>query len=190
MASQCCNSYEYCVSCCLDPSRTSNDLALKTKVAKQVTAGTSSTLFEYCTGRCRHNSASVVHENEYVSDEHHYFVPKEQYPVEDEEAERGDTDFGDLTIVISMQGQSCESACGERQKACKLSMLLPLNKCLVLKKYLGCREACIASTGADQPSEVVKTALKHMHPGSCMLSTQKVPFSCQGAHPYTRPLLL
>ncbi|KAL2632536.1 hypothetical protein R1flu_004015, partial [Riccia fluitans] len=87
MASQCCNTYEYCVSCCLDPSR--------------VTAGTSSTLFEYCTGRRRHNSASVVHENAYVSDEHHYFVPKEQYPVEYEEADRGDTDFEDLTIVIS-----------------------------------------------------------------------------------------
>ncbi|KAL2631026.1 hypothetical protein R1flu_015712 [Riccia fluitans] len=113
--------------------------------------------------RCRHNSASLIHENAYVSNEHHCFVPKEQYPVEDEEAERGDTDFGDLPIVISSkQGQSCESACGERQKACKLSMLPALNKCLVLKKYLGSREACIASTGADQPSEVVKTAPKHM----------------------------
>ncbi|BBN11403.1 hypothetical protein MPTK1_5g11580 [Marchantia polymorpha subsp. ruderalis] len=186
MGSQCCTDYEYCVSCCLDPLRTSSEVALKAKVAKQLTAGTSSTVFEYCLGRCRHNSQSVIHENAYVSDEHHCFFPQEQFS--DEGPEREDADFGDLTIVIARQGQSCDSACKERQKECKLNTLPALNKCNVLKKYLNCKEACIGTTGTDQPSEVVKTAPRHMHPGSCMFSTQKVPFSCQGSHPYTRRL--
>ncbi|RLM70045.1 hypothetical protein C2845_PM17G06870 [Panicum miliaceum] len=36
---QCCNSYEYCVSCCLNPSKTKKEDVLKLKVAKPVTAG-------------------------------------------------------------------------------------------------------------------------------------------------------
>ncbi|OAE18799.1 hypothetical protein AXG93_2396s1520 [Marchantia polymorpha subsp. ruderalis] len=111
MGSQCCTDYEYCVSCCLDPLRTSSEVALKAKVAKQLTAGTSSTVFEYCLGRCRHNSQSVIHENAYVSDEHHCFFPQEQFSVSktlrvsaDEGPEREDADFGDLTIVIARQG--------------------------------------------------------------------------------------
>ncbi|KAK3034226.1 hypothetical protein RJ639_032806, partial [Escallonia herrerae] len=58
--SQCCNSYEFCVSCCLSPAQTKKDLALKVKIAKPVTAGTYSSVFDYCAGRCRHNSQSVL----------------------------------------------------------------------------------------------------------------------------------
>ncbi|XP_027166347.1 uncharacterized protein LOC113766344 [Coffea eugenioides] len=60
LVSQCCNSYEYCVSCCLNPARTQKDLVLKLKIAKPVSAGTYSSIFDYCAGRCRHNSESVV----------------------------------------------------------------------------------------------------------------------------------
>uniref|UniRef100_M8BBK7 SREBP regulating gene protein n=1 Tax=Aegilops tauschii TaxID=37682 RepID=M8BBK7_AEGTA len=72
--SQCCNSYEYCVSCCLNPSRTKEADVLKLKVAKPVTAGTYTNIFDFCMGRCRHSSASVVHENAYLSDFHHCFL--------------------------------------------------------------------------------------------------------------------
>ncbi|KAG0529543.1 hypothetical protein BDA96_05G107600 [Sorghum bicolor] len=34
---QCCNSYEYCVSCCLNPSKIKKEDVLKLKVAKPVT---------------------------------------------------------------------------------------------------------------------------------------------------------
>ncbi|CAK9171864.1 unnamed protein product [Ilex paraguariensis] len=73
LVSQCCDSYEFCVSCCLHPARTQEALALKVKIAKPVTAGTYSSLFDFCAGRCRHNSQSVVHENAYLSDFHHCF---------------------------------------------------------------------------------------------------------------------
>uniref|UniRef100_A0A0A0KXE1 SREBP regulating gene protein n=1 Tax=Cucumis sativus TaxID=3659 RepID=A0A0A0KXE1_CUCSA len=36
---QCCNSYEYCVSCCQNPSRTKREQILKIKNAKPATAG-------------------------------------------------------------------------------------------------------------------------------------------------------
>ncbi|XP_020584496.1 uncharacterized protein LOC110027410 isoform X2 [Phalaenopsis equestris] len=73
LISKCCNSYQYCVSCCLNPSMTQEDAVLKLKIAKPVTAGTYSGAFDFCVGRCRHNSASVVHENAYASDFHHCY---------------------------------------------------------------------------------------------------------------------
>ncbi|XP_022955359.1 UPF0454 protein C12orf49 homolog isoform X2 [Cucurbita moschata] len=73
LVSQCCNSYEYCVSCCQDPSRTKREQILKIKIAKPSTAGTYAGVFDFCVGRCRHNSESVVHENAYRSDYHHCF---------------------------------------------------------------------------------------------------------------------
>ncbi|XP_055830578.1 uncharacterized protein LOC129899595 isoform X2 [Solanum dulcamara] len=73
LVSQCCNSYEFCVSCCLNPSRTQKDLALNVKISNPISAGTYSSIFDFCTGRCRHNSESVVHENAYLSEFHHCF---------------------------------------------------------------------------------------------------------------------
>ncbi|KAH7521332.1 hypothetical protein FEM48_Zijuj07G0021700 [Ziziphus jujuba var. spinosa] len=60
LLSQCCNSYEYCVSCCLNPSKTLKQHVLKMRVAKPATAGTYASVFDFCAGRCRHNSESVV----------------------------------------------------------------------------------------------------------------------------------
>ncbi|PPD80835.1 hypothetical protein GOBAR_DD22235 [Gossypium barbadense] len=71
--SQCCNSYEFCVSCCLHPARTQKEQVLKLKIAKPSTSGTYLSVFDFCAGRCRHNSESVVHENAYVNDFHHCF---------------------------------------------------------------------------------------------------------------------
>ncbi|KAL8483096.1 hypothetical protein ACS0TY_025955 [Phlomoides rotata] len=73
VVSQCCNSYEFCVSCCLNPDMTRKGLALKVKIAKPMSAGTYGSVFDYCAGRCRHNSESVVHENAYLSEFHHCF---------------------------------------------------------------------------------------------------------------------
>ncbi|RVW28595.1 hypothetical protein CK203_094817 [Vitis vinifera] len=46
LISQCCNSYEFCVSCCLNPARTQKELALKVKMAKPVTADLIEGIFE------------------------------------------------------------------------------------------------------------------------------------------------
>ncbi|KAK9932317.1 hypothetical protein M0R45_019560 [Rubus argutus] len=54
VVSQCCNSYEYCVSCCLNPSRIIKEQVLEVKIAKPASAGKYSSVFDFCAGRCRH----------------------------------------------------------------------------------------------------------------------------------------
>ncbi|KAH8949985.1 hypothetical protein BDL97_10G060800 [Sphagnum fallax] len=100
LVSRCCDSYEYCVACCMDPTRTVMEVALKTKVARQATARTCSSLFEFCSGRCRHNSQSVVHENAYANELHHCF--SEQLNPSGESGEPAvETKLTDLTIIAA-----------------------------------------------------------------------------------------
>ncbi|KAK9160255.1 hypothetical protein Syun_006596 [Stephania yunnanensis] len=49
------------------------ELAQKVKIAKPGTSGTYMNVFDYCAGRCCHNSESAVHVNAYISDFHHCF---------------------------------------------------------------------------------------------------------------------
>lgn len=186
ISAQCCDSYEFCVSCCLNPARTHEETAIKMKVAKTATAGTYGSIFNFCAGRCRHNSASVVHENAYASEMHHCFsfqlnssgVVKPQSEVE----------FSDISIIIGRQGQSCTMACKSRGQSCVSSRFLALNNCGVLQKYMSCKGACKASIGPDQPAEVIDNAPRYLHPGACMYSKKQSILSCEGSHPYTRRL--
>ncbi|KAH9301845.1 hypothetical protein KI387_013428, partial [Taxus chinensis] len=160
LSSQCCDSYEFCVSCCLNPTQTGKELAIKMKVAKHATAGTYGSFFNYCTGSCRHNSASVVHENAYASEMHHCFslqlnssglvMPLSQ------------VELSDISIIIGRKGQSCTSVCKSRGQSCTLRRLLELNRCEVLQKYMSCKGACIGSIGSDQPAEVINDAPRHL----------------------------
>uniref|UniRef100_A0A0D6R8H5 SREBP regulating gene protein n=1 Tax=Araucaria cunninghamii TaxID=56994 RepID=A0A0D6R8H5_ARACU len=183
---QCCDSYEYCVSCCLNPSRTIQELAIKMKVARQATAGTYDSLFNFCTGRCRHNSANVVHENAYASEMHHCFSlqPNSSGLVKP----HSEVELSDVSIVVGRQGLSCTSVCQSGGQSCILSRLLELNNCGVLQKYMSCKGACIVSRGSDQPAEVVNDAPRHMHPGGCLFNKKQSVLSCDGSHEYTRRL--
>uniref|UniRef100_A0A7N0UQD8 SREBP regulating gene protein n=1 Tax=Kalanchoe fedtschenkoi TaxID=63787 RepID=A0A7N0UQD8_KALFE len=125
--SQCCDSYEFCVSCCLDPARTRKEEVLKVKIAKPVTAGTYSSVFDYCAGRCRHNSDSVIHENAYLSDAHHCFSLPANYSgvtVPLMEAR-----LGGITVVVGRQAQSCDSVCKSKGQSCVATKLVVLNQC-------------------------------------------------------------
>ncbi|KAI7989884.1 hypothetical protein LOK49_LG13G00120 [Camellia lanceoleosa] len=42
------------------------ELALKVKISKPATAGTYLSVFDFCSGRCRHNSESVVRSDLWV----------------------------------------------------------------------------------------------------------------------------
>ncbi|KAG0561666.1 hypothetical protein KC19_9G082400 [Ceratodon purpureus] len=111
---QCCDSYEYCVSCCLNPMRTALEVALKTKLARQATAGMCTSLFDYCSGRCRHNSESVVHENAYVSGEHHCYSAKSA-PPGDAVDTGGEDEVGDASVIVGRQGLSCDTTCNAQK---------------------------------------------------------------------------
>ncbi|KAG9447068.1 hypothetical protein H6P81_013196 [Aristolochia fimbriata] len=169
LVSQCCSSYEYCVSCCLNPARTPKDLALKVKVAKPATAGTYASSFDFCAGRCRHNSASVVHENAYASEFHHCFsLPSNSTVHLGVLDSSSDTRLAGIGVVVAKQGESCNSVCKSKGQLCVPNKLLVLNNCELLQKYMSCKGACFPSIGTDQPAEVVDDAPKNMNPGACL----------------------
>ncbi|GMH28567.1 hypothetical protein Nepgr_030410 [Nepenthes gracilis] len=186
LISKCCNSYEFCVSCCLNPSQNHRDIALQVKVAKPVTAGTYASLFDFCAGRCRHSSESVVHENAYFSDFHHCFsLPSNASGSTDTLLEAR---LAGISILVGRQGESCEYACKLRGQSCVPGKLSVLNHCESLQKYMSCRGGCLASVGPDQPAEVVEDAPKHLYPGACLYAKTWTRFSCDGFHQHTRRL--
>ncbi|KAJ4967671.1 hypothetical protein NE237_014372 [Protea cynaroides] len=184
--SLCCNSYEYCVSCCLNPARTQKELALKMKIAKPMTAGTYASVFDFCAGRCRHNSESVVHENAYASDYHHCFSLLSN--------SSGNMFFNlearltGINVVIGRQGESCNSVCRSKGQSCVPNKLSVLNKCELMQKYMSCKGACLASIGSDQPAIVVDDAPRHLNPGTCLYTRTQAMLSCDGSHRHTRRL--
>ncbi|XP_071707790.1 uncharacterized protein [Rutidosis leptorrhynchoides] len=187
LVSKCCNSYEYCVSCCLNPEKMHVDQALKVKIAKPVTAGTYSSLFDYCVGRCRHNSESVVHENAYVSEFHHCFGPPSNVSsrISDQQME---VRLIGINVIVGKQGESCDSACKLNGQSCVPSKFALINQCDVMQKYMKCKGSCLASIGADQPAEVVEDAPRNLNPGACLYTRRPSMFSCDGSHQHTRRL--
>ncbi|KAK7262580.1 hypothetical protein RJT34_30154 [Clitoria ternatea] len=190
LLSQCCNSYEYCVSCCLNPSLISKERALKVKVAKPATAGTYASVFDYCAGRCRHSSESVVHENAYISDSHHCFsLPSNSSTGKNStHVELIEARLNGINVVVGRQGESCNSVCKFRGQSCVPNKLVVLNHCDIIQKYMSCKGSCLASFGADQPAEVVDDAPKHLNPGSCFFTETQAILSCDGLHQHTRRL--
>ncbi|XP_019413777.1 PREDICTED: uncharacterized protein LOC109325708 isoform X3 [Lupinus angustifolius] len=185
--SRCCNSYEYCVSCCLNPVHTSKEQVLKLKIAKPSTARTYASVFDYCAGRCRHSSESVVHENAYLSDLHHCFsLPSNSSTGTD--TILPETRLNGINVVVGRQGESCDLACKSRGQSCVPNKLSVLNHCDIIVKYMSCKGACLTSVGPDQPAEVVHDAPKHMNPGSCLYSQTQSILSCDGSHQHTRRL--
>ncbi|KAK7312408.1 hypothetical protein VNO77_36236 [Canavalia gladiata] len=185
--SQCCNSYEYCVSCCLNPALTSKELVLKMKVAKPATARTYASVFDYCAGRCRHSSESVVHENAYMSDFHHCF----SLPSNSSTGKNNtliEARLNGINVVVGRQGESCNSVCRLRGQSCVPNKLAVLNHCDIIQKYMSCKGSCLASVGADQPAEVVYDAPNHLNPGSCLFTQSQSILSCDGLHQHTRRL--
>ncbi|CAH1425057.1 unnamed protein product [Lactuca virosa] len=144
LVSQCCNSYEYCVSCCLNPQRTQIDQATRVKIAKPVTSGTYSTLFDYCAGRCRHNSESVVHENAYLSEFHHCFAPPSNNSVGITDSQIEVRLLG-INVIVGKQGESCDSVCKAVGQSCVGSKFALINQCEIMQKYMKCRGSCLAN---------------------------------------------
>ncbi|KAF5733878.1 hypothetical protein HS088_TW16G00319 [Tripterygium wilfordii] len=186
LISRCCNSYEFCVTCCLNPARTRREQILKVKIAKPATAATYAGVFDFCTARCRHNSESLVHENAYLSDFHHCF----SQPSNSSGAAIMNIDarLAGINVIVGKQGESCDSVCKSNGQSCVLNKLLVLNQCDMMQKFLGCKSACLASVGVDQPAEVVDDAPKHLNPGACLYTQTHSVLSCDGSHRHTKRL--
>ncbi|KAI4324304.1 hypothetical protein L6164_023856 [Bauhinia variegata] len=186
LLSQCCSSYEYCVSCCLNPTRTHKAEVLKVKISKPVTSRTCANVFDYCAVRCRHSSESVVHENAYLSDSHHCFsLPSNSSGTN---ASLLEARLNGISVVVGRQGESCNSICKLRGQSCVPNKIVVLNKCDIMQKYMSCKGGCLASVGTDQPAEVVHDAPENLNPGACLYSDIQSMFSCAGSHQHTRRL--
>ncbi|XP_057456281.1 uncharacterized protein LOC130747369 [Lotus japonicus] len=184
--SQCCNSYEYCVSCCLNPALTSKEQVLKMKISKPVTARTYENVFDYCAARCRHSSESVVHENAYLSDFHHCFsLPSNSSGTN---VTLTEARLNGINVVVGRQGESCSSVCKLRGQSCVPNKLVVLNNCDIIQRYMSCKGSCLASVGTDQPAEVVYDAPKDLNPGSCLYTETESVLSCDGSHQHTKRL--
>ncbi|KAB2622927.1 hypothetical protein D8674_025109 [Pyrus ussuriensis x Pyrus communis] len=186
VVSECCNSYEYCVSCCLNPSRITEEQVIKVKMAKPATAGTYSSAFDFCAGRCRHNSESVVHENAYLSDFHHCFsLPSNSSAANYTFLEAR---LNGIDVLVGRQGESCDTVCKSKGQSCVPNKLSVLNQCDIMQKYMRCKGTCLASIGPDQPAEVVDDAPEDLNPGACLFTQTQSMLSCYGSHQHTRRL--
>ncbi|KAL3635019.1 hypothetical protein CASFOL_022073 [Castilleja foliolosa] len=165
---------------------TRKELALKVKIAKPVTAGNYPSVFDYCIGRCRHSSASVVHENAYLSEFHHCFSTSSNFS--GFSSAQLEPRLAGINIIIGRQGESCDSACKSDGQSCVPNKLALLNQCDIIQKYMSCKGACLSSIGADQPAEVVEDAPKYMNPGACLYTRTESILSCEGSHSHTRRL--
>ncbi|KAB1213313.1 hypothetical protein CJ030_MR5G003617 [Morella rubra] len=100
---------------------------LKVKIGKQATAGTYSNVFDFCAGRCRHNSESVVHENAYLSDFHHCFsLPSNSSGVSNTNLEAR---LNGINVIVGRRSESCDSVCKSNGQSCVPNKLLVLNQC-------------------------------------------------------------
>ncbi|KAG7018478.1 hypothetical protein SDJN02_20347, partial [Cucurbita argyrosperma subsp. argyrosperma] len=116
--------------CCLQTKR---EQILKIKIAKPSTAGTYAGVFDFCVGRCRHNSESVVHENAYRSDYHHCFsLPSYSSGVNGTELE---FKLNGVNVIIGRQGESCDSVCKTNGQSCIPNKLMVLNHCNIIQEH-------------------------------------------------------
>jgi hypothetical protein len=74
----CCEIYEYCVSCCLDPEKVPDLEKLIAEATDRQNLLYSSTNdhFEFCLAKCRTSSHSLKHENKYRDVQHRFCYGK------------------------------------------------------------------------------------------------------------------
>eukprot|EP01117_Protostelium_nocturnum_P003078 TRINITY_DN1401_c0_g1_i2.p1 TRINITY_DN1401_c0_g1~~TRINITY_DN1401_c0_g1_i2.p1 ORF type:complete len:233 (-),score=28.51 TRINITY_DN1401_c0_g1_i2:32-730(-) len=82
----CCSTYEYCVSCCMDPLRSSlKALVIKSSLGQLDTLRGERNPFKYCRAVCRTSSKSVFAINQYRHNEKHCYGPNGP-PIGEEQA--------------------------------------------------------------------------------------------------------
>lgn len=70
----CCQSFEYCVSCCMNPKNKPEEKRKSLyRAPNNKESGLWADTFEYCLAVCRTHGRSTSHENAYIGTRHHCF---------------------------------------------------------------------------------------------------------------------
>ncbi|EKX46586.1 hypothetical protein GUITHDRAFT_107373 [Guillardia theta CCMP2712] len=144
---KCCDHYENCVSCCLNPS---NDELRNTAMAASRDKKTFADAvkrkdsFEFCRASCRTSSKSTVHGNAYISEKRFCLSP----------SILSNTLPADVAVTVGKQGESCAEVCSSVGKRCDTRYITSINTCEVLQKNFPCKNTCEKNYGHDQPAYV------------------------------------
>jgi len=172
---KCCESYEYCVSCCVKKRLLTGRMSVSAQI------------FSACERDCRTSSRSTRHGNEYK----HKF--KHCYETEKQSLQLlllGGNDT--KMLALSHPSISCKEACAGLQPkhACSEDLMDSFNSCEVLKSHFPCEAGCKAENRADTPSYMSPTVEAKYHPGACLTNEKSSGLDCNGRHPASRRLCL
>lgn len=163
---RCCQSFEYCISCCLKGSDASDPKR-----------------FDHCVETCRTSSRSIKHGNMYKHSFHHCYTKEEGQLV---------LDSSTITNVKAEIGFSCDQTCSTLNDThtgvaltCIDSVLQSMNDCAAMKSVFAC-DRCEMSEGADQPAFVPEEAPANFPRGACLIHKNSKAVSCDGRHEATQ----
>jgi len=206
----CCESFEYCVSCCLaqrqELGKARNETYLpphsspfsrlvdrgNNRKAKEesshVDAGFSLDDFDRCLHLCRTSSRSVQHGNEYKSSLKHCYHEIIDY------TETPLLTLSELTTVfVARLGMSCHDACNEEKGICSEESLQAANDCSELQKYFPCQQ-CLPSPPSlmDGARPVapgfLSGTVNGIPPESCLVHADISFIDCKASHPSIKRL--
>mmetsp|Transcript_57625 Transcript_57625/g.117299 ORF Transcript_57625/g.117299 Transcript_57625/m.117299 type:complete len:277 (-) Transcript_57625:9-839(-) len=174
---QCCEEFELCVSCCMEPKHIAAAKEAGASRSRRM-RGSWDSDFAFCASMCRSHSKSTVHENAYISNRHHCFSELGRPFVSDPLPQGA---LNGVTLTVSKQGESCDTACRAIRRSCSESHLNNANSCDRLREHVGCEAGCEPLTDSNAvwaPAYVVSNAPKQNRPAMCFLSRPGAALGC------------
>eukprot|EP00878_Enallax_costatus_P017950 GHUV01018875.1.p1 GENE.GHUV01018875.1~~GHUV01018875.1.p1 ORF type:complete len:299 (+),score=72.19 GHUV01018875.1:565-1461(+) len=185
----CCDSFEHCVSCCMNPKNKPEERRKETfKAPNNKESGFWADNFEYCLAACRTHGRSTSHENAYIGARHHCFS-KLGKPMLSPPLPPGSLDG--VTVVLSASGASCSTMCQQQGLTCSQKHLHFLNSCDRLREVINCEAGCEVETfTSSMPAAVDPEAPKASRPALCLVGKNppEAQFSCEATANYMRRL--
>lgn len=206
---QCCESYEYCISCCIQQNDNELHKSAEYKLSDQLPADLKQDIlsnpiineyikFDSCSHLCRTSSRSVRHGNIYKNRYKHCY---------NELHNDIDIRLDELTIVTAEQGISCSHACSTLQSKshnidnaavgfvsgefiCWELFLDDINKCDYMNQYFKCKNGCITATQHDNTAELPAfiTDINHKYNDMCLLAYNNDMYHCDAYNTYMKRL--
>lgn len=167
----CCESYEFCVSCCLDPKYNASKLYRTVyRGPRHPETGKWNDEFEYCQGKCRTHSRSTAHENAYISKRHFCFSEDARPLVPEPEVPPLPSD---VTVVVGNPGEDCNTICTRKSRKCAPEHFYSLNSCNLMRDNFICEADCrVSEDHHEEAHYVTGKAHKDDFPAACFIGKE------------------